>query len=226
MKQGKAQDAAGDFERATRDPSVLKGTEPLAFDFSYAVAQLDAGNTTEASKLFKNLAAKGNQATYLKGPYAKVGSQFFAAYASYRGSTGPARAAACGDLAKLEPDIGAKAREIAASCWEMVAYDEWRAGNQGAMLKALTTAEKTATPDQKRRIDLDRAAANLSKGDLAVLEGMNGNPPEALVDLGIVYDMIGKPREAYDAWSRAKAKGVTAPGLQKWIDAKKRIYGY
>ena len=226
MRSGKSQEAASDFEQATRDPSVLKGTEPLAFDFSYAVAQLDAGNTTEAAKLFKNLAAKGNQATYLKGPYAKVGSQFFAAYANYRGQTGAARAAACTELEKLEPDIGAKAREIAASCWEMVGYDEWRAGNQGAMLKALATAEKTATPDQKRRIDLDRAAANLSKGDLGVLESMNGNPPEALVDLGIVYDMIGKPREAYDAWNRAKAKGVNAPGLQKWIDAKKRIYGY
>ena len=226
MRAGKSSDAVSDFDRATRDPGVLKGTEPLAFDFSYAVAQLDAGNTAEAAKLFKSLAAKGNQATYLKGPYAKVGSQFFAAYATYRGSTGPARAAACDDFARLEPDLGAKARELAASCWEMVAYDAWKSGNQSGMLKALATAEKTATGDQKRRIDLDRAAVNLSKGDLLVLEGMNGNPPESLVDLGIVYDMIGKPREAYDAWNRAKAKGVNAPGLQKWIDAKKRIYGY
>ena len=38
--------------------------------------------------------------------------------------------------------------------------------------------------------------------------------------------MLGKAREAYDAWMRAKAKGVTSRDLQKWIDAKKRIYGY
>jgi Flp pilus assembly protein TadD len=226
MRQGKATDAAGDFERATRDPSVLRGSEPLAFDFSFAVAQLDAGNTADAAKLFKSLAARGNQATYLKGAYAKVGSQFFAAYASYRGSTGPARQAACGDLEKLEPDIGAKARELAASCWEMVAYDQWKAGNQAAVLKALATAEKSATADQKRRIDLDRTALNLGKDKLGELEGMNGNPPESLVDLGIVYDMIGRPKDAYDTWNRAKAKGVNAPGLQKWIDAKRRIYGY
>ena len=62
MRQGKANEAAGDFERATRDPSVLKGSEPLAFDFSYAVAQLDAGNATEAAKLFKSLAAAGRLA--------------------------------------------------------------------------------------------------------------------------------------------------------------------
>ena len=55
---------------------------------------------------------------------------------------------------------------------------------------------------------------------------MNGNPVEALVNLGIVYDMIGKPKEAYDAWTRAKARNATAPQLQKWIEAKKRIYGY
>lgn len=226
MRAGKATEAAADFDRATRDPSVLRGSEPLAFDFSFAVAQLDAGNTTEAAKLFKSLAARGNQASYLKGAYAKVGSQFFAAYASYRGSTGAARQAACGDLEKLEGDIGQKARELASSCWEMVAYDQWRAGNQGAVIKALATAEKGATAEQKRRIDLDRAALALGKDKLSELEGMNGNPPESLVDLGIVYDMIGKPHEAYDAWNKAKAKGVAAPGLQKWIDAKKRIYGY
>jgi tetratricopeptide (TPR) repeat protein len=226
MRAGKANDAAADFERATRDPSVLKGTEPLTFDFSFAVAQLDAGNATEAAKLFKSLAARGNQASYLKGAYAKVGSQFFAAYASYRSSSGPARQAACADLGKLEADIGAKARELTASCWEAVAYDEWRSGSVAGSLKALATAEKTATADQKRRIDLDRAALALGKDKLGELEGMNGNPPEALVDLGIVYDMIGKPKEAYDAWTRAKAKGVSAAGLQKWIDAKKRIYGY
>lgn len=226
MRTGKSTDAANDFDRATRDPSVLKGSEPLAFDFSFAVAQLDAGNATEAAKLFKSLAARGNQGSYLKGAYARVGSQFFAAYASYRSSTGAARQAACAELGKLESDLGAKARELTASCWETVAYDEWKAGNQGAALKALATAEKTASSDQKRRIDLDRTALALGKDKLGELEGMNGNPPESLVDLGVVYDMIGRPKEAYDAWTRARAKGVSAPGLQKWIDAKKRIYGY
>ena len=55
---------------------------------------------------------------------------------------------------------------------------------------------------------------------------MNGNPAEALVNLGIVYDLLGRPKDAYDAWTKAKARGATARDLQKWIDAKKRIYGY
>ena len=38
--------------------------------------------------------------------------------------------------------------------------------------------------------------------------------------------MLGKPKEAYDAWKKAKEKGMNTRDLQKWIDAKKRIYGY
>jgi len=226
MREGKGTEAAADFERSTRDTSVLKGTEPLAFDFSLALAQLDANRATEAAKLFKALAAKGNQATYLKGAYAKVGSQLFAAYASYRSATGTARQQACTDLSKLEPDLGGKARELVASCWESVAFDLWRSGQQQAALKALQTAEKTASAEQKRRIELDRAALSLDKSKLSTLEGMNGNPAEALVNLGIVYELLGRPKDAYDAWAKAKAKGATARDLQKWIDAKKRVYGY
>jgi hypothetical protein len=205
---------------------VLKGTESMAFDFSYAVALLDAGRASDAARIFKNLQTKGNQAAYLKGAYAKVGSQFFSAYANYRSQTGQQRAAACNELAKLEGDIGGKIREVVASCWENVAVDEWRAGNPGNAQKALATADKTATTDQKRRLTMDHAAMALGKDKLDELEALGGNPPESLIDLGIVYDMLGKPKEAYDAWNRAKAKGATAPGLQRWIDAKKRIYGY
>ena len=226
MQQGKTAEAASDFERATRDSTVLKGSEPYAFDFSYAVALLDTGRSQEAVKLFKALAARGNQSAYLKGPYARVGTPFFAAYAGYRTATGAGRQAACADLGRLEGEVGGRAKELVASCWEMVAFDEWRAGNAGAAGKALVTAEKTASADQKRRLGLDRAALALGKDKLAELEALAGNPPESLVDLGIVYDLIGRPKEAYETWQRAKAHGVTTRDLQKWIDAKRRIYGY
>jgi len=29
-----------------------------------------------------------------------------------------------------------------------------------------------------------------------------------------------------DAWTKAKARGVQTRDLQRWIDAKKRIYGF
>jgi tetratricopeptide (TPR) repeat protein len=226
MHDGKSSEAAADFERATRDPSVLKGSEQLAFDFSYAAALLDTGRSGEAAKIFKQLAARGNQGTYLRGPYARAGSQFFSAYASYRNATGSARASACNELARHETELGGKVKELVASCWEYVAVDEWRAGSNGAAQRAISTAEKTATGDQKRRLTMDRAALALDKNRVGELEALNGNPPESLVDLGIVYDLLGKPKQAYDAWQKAKARGVNAKDLQKWIDAKKRIYGF
>ena len=227
---GKPGEAAADLERALRDPSVLRGSEPLAFEFSYALALLDAGRSGDAGARFKALAATGNQATYLKGPYAKLGSQLFAAYAGYRGGNLGGRLQAAADFAKLQGESqGAVAdtlKQLGAACWEAIAYDQWKAGQLGAAQKALATAGKTATGDLARRLDLDRAALALGKDKLGTLEGLAGTSPEALVDLGIVYDMVGRPKDAYDAWVRARARGVKAPELQKWIDAKKRIYGF
>jgi len=73
---------------------------------------------------------------------------------------------------------------------------------------------------------MDRAAISLGKASLPTMEGLGGNPPESLVNLGILYDLLGRPRDAYDAWVKAKARGVQTRDLQRWIDAKKRIYGY
>jgi lipopolysaccharide biosynthesis regulator YciM len=228
LKEGKGTEAASDFDRATRNPNVLKGNEQLAFEFSLALAQLDAGRSADAQKLFKTLAAKGKEETYLKGAYAKVGPQFFAAYASYRSAqSAGARQQACEQLSALEGQLGGNARDIVSACWESVAYDHFRAGNAGAAKTAITNAEKSANADQKKRLANDRTVANgLGKGNANELEALAGNPAESLVNLGIVYDMMNKPREAYDAWVRAKAKGVNARDLQKWIDAKKRIYGF
>ena len=226
MRDGKANEAASDFERAVRDPSLLKGTEPLAFEFSFALAQLDSGKVGEAAGRFKSLAAKGNQSSYLKGAYARVGSQFFAAYANYRSGQGPTRQQACSDLSRLEGELGAKVREVVAACWESVAYDQWRAGQWANAQKSLAAAEKSANAEQKRRLALDRTVFSLGKDKLNDLEALGGNPPEALVNIGIIYDQLGKPREAYDAWVRAKQRGVASRDLQRWIDAKKRIYGY
>jgi lipopolysaccharide biosynthesis regulator YciM len=229
MRDGKATEASADFERALRDPSVLKGNEPLAFDFSYAIALLDAGRAQEAGTRFKALAAKGNQTAYLKPPYSKVGSQFFAAYASYRNGTLAARQQAAADFAKLEGEsgFGDKIHDLTASANEFIAVEQWRNGQFGPAAKSLAAAAKAAqNAELKRRIQMDQAALSLTKSDLPTLESLGSNPPEALVNLGILYDQAGRPKDAYDAWVKAKAHGVTTRDLQRWIDAKKRIYGF
>ncbi len=226
MREGKAGDAANDFERATRDPNVLKGNEPLAFEFSFALAMLDSGRAAEAAKSLRTLANKGNQGSYLKGAYARVGIDFFLAYATSRSTTGAARENACKQLERQQAQVGGQARDLVAACFEAVAYDHWRGGSWSNATKALAEADKYAAGEQNRRLTVDRAAMSLGRDKLAELERLNGNPVEALVNLGIIYDMIGRPKDAYEAWTRAKSKGYNSRDLQKWIDAKKRIYGY
>ena len=59
LRENKATEAAADFERATRDPSVLKGSESMAFDFSYAIALNDAGRSSDAARIFKEPRREG-----------------------------------------------------------------------------------------------------------------------------------------------------------------------
>ena len=228
LREGKGPEAAADFEKALRDPGVLKGTEPQAFEFAYGLAMIDAGRPADAAKLFRVLAAKGNQASYLRGAYARYGSQLFGAYANYRNGTLATRQQAVTEFQRLinEPGLGDKVRELLAACWEAIAVEQWRLGQAGATARSLIAADRYAAGDAKRRIAMDRAALSLAKNDLPTMEGLAGNPVESLVNLGILYDQLGRPRDAYDAWTRARARGVQTRDLQRWIDAKKRIYGY
>jgi tetratricopeptide (TPR) repeat protein len=229
MRDGKNADASADFERAVRDPALLKGTEPLAFEFSLAIANLDRGATAEASKIFKSLAAKGNQAAYLKAPYSTVGSQFFSAYANYRSGNVVLRQQAAGEFTKLQSQASggftARLKELIASSWELVAFDQFRSGKAGLASKSLAAAAQNADGDMKRRVAVNRAALSLNASELGTLEAMQGTPVEALINLGILYDQLGRPKDAYDVWVKAKARGSQHPNLQKWIDSKKRIYG-
>jgi tetratricopeptide (TPR) repeat protein len=230
MRDGKSSGAAEDFERATKDPKLLQGTEPLAFEFSRALALLDKGDTGAASRAFKALAGKGNPAAYLKPPYNKIGTQFFGAYALYRTGNLASRQQAAADLARLQGEATGAFRqklvELLASAWEYVAWESWRAGKSGAASQALGNASKYADGEIRRRISNNRAALSMSSSQISTFQELGANVPEALVNLGILYDQQGKPREAYDAWVKAKAKGASARDLQRWIDAKKRIYGY
>ncbi len=230
MKEGKSGEAYTDFERANREPKLLKGIEPLAFEFSQALASLDKGDASEAARMFKALAGKGNQSAYLKAPYNKNGTQFFAAYANYRAGTAAQRQTAATEFEKLQSGasgaFAAKIKALIASSYEFVAYDHWKNGSTSKAAKSLGSAEKYADGDMKKRIDNNSAVLNLSTKHIKLLEALGSSPPEALVNLGILYDQQGKAKDAYEAWTKAKAKGAAGKDLAKWIDAKKRIYGF
>jgi Flp pilus assembly protein TadD len=224
LRDGKAAESVADFERA-RDPG-LKGTELQIFELSYALALLDANRAAEAAKVFKALLARGDHAQYLKPPFAKIPG-LFTAYANYRTGTLAARQQAATELTKLEGEaqaFGPRLRELLAGTWEAIAYDQWRAGQLGAARRSLDSADKYATGDIKRRTGMDRLALDLVRADPRTLEALGGNPIEVLVNLGIVYDLRGRHKEALEAWQRARGR-VQVRDLQRWIDAKKRIHG-
>jgi lipopolysaccharide biosynthesis regulator YciM len=226
----KPDQAAADFERAGREPALLKGVEPLAFEFSHALALLEKGDANEAARIFKSLSNKGNQNAYLKAPYNKVGTDFFAAYANYRAGTAEKRQAAATQFQSMVGSASGafaqKIKDLLASSYEFVAYDAWRGGSEGQASKALTQAAKFATGDAEKRIRNNRAVLSMGGKQLDTFRDLGGTPPEALVNLGVLYDQAGKPKEAYEAWKSARARGANARDLNKWIDAKKRIYGF
>lgn len=224
LRDGKAAEAVSDLERA-RDPG-LRGTELQIFELSYALALLDANRAADAAKIFKALVAKGDQTQYLKPPFSRIPG-LFTAYANYRTGTLAARQQAATELTKIEPEAGAFAprlRELLAGTWESIAYDQWRAGQLGAAKRALDSADKYATGEIKRRTGMDRLALDLPRADPRLLEALGSSPIEALVNLGIVYDLRGRHKEALEAWQRARGR-VQVRDLQRWIDAKKRIHG-
>ena len=235
MRANRASRAADDFAKAARDPKLLRGTELEAFEFSEALARLDAGESTAAAKIFNNLAGRGGQNKYLKAPYDKVGAQFFGAYAKYRSGNAAMRRQAAVEFGKLQGKArGAFAKtvkDLLASTWQYLAYEDHRNGKFKNAAKNLNNAGRYATSnDDKRTIEHNKAVLKMGKkaspATLTSFSGMGGSPAEALVNKGIMLDRAGKTKEAYDAWVSAKAKGVRARNLDKWIDAKKRIFGY
>ena len=74
----------------------------------------------------------------------------------------------------------------------MIAYDQWKAGKSGAAGAALTSAAKYAGGDMKKRVTNNRAVLEMGKGQISVFEGLGAQPPEAMVNLGILLDQQGK----------------------------------
>ncbi|HTM20991.1 MAG TPA: tetratricopeptide repeat protein, partial [Kofleriaceae bacterium] len=235
MRGGKrTADPVDDFQRASRDPSVLKGNERIAFEFSEALARLDKGDTPGAAKLFDSLAKQGNPSAYLMAPYDKVGAQFFGAYAKYRSGNAAQLRQAAGEFQGLlggaKGRFGDKVRDLLASCYEQMAYAAMDGSGGGASANLDQAGKYATSADAKKRINHNKAVLKMgSKPNPALraeFASMGGDPPEALVNKGIMLDREGKSKEAYDAWVQAKAKGARGAKVSDWIATKKRLFNY
>lgn len=236
MRAGKQAAALDDFRGALQERQVLRGTEPAAFEFSLALAYLERGDATRAMRIFETLGAADGRERYLKAPYDKLGAEFFRGYAKYRSDNGKLREQAATELGRLQRKareaFAATLSEVVGSAWVYVALDAYRNGNLKESRKALRSAEDHGGSGKlKRTIEHNLAVLSMgSRGaasqSIEIFTELAATIPEAQVNLGILYDRQGKAREAYDRWVKARQRGVRSRELVRWIDAKKRIFGF
>ncbi|MCG8424351.1 MAG: tetratricopeptide repeat protein [Proteobacteria bacterium] len=237
MRAGKLPAAVEDFQIATRDANLLRGTETRVFEFSLAMAHLENGESNKAIKLFNRLIAMDQPASFLKPPYDAIGLRFFAAYAKYRSGNSRLQRQAAQTFSRLQRrgrrPLGGRLRDLTASTWLYIAGEAYRTGGIDDARQALKNAARYATSSKKmkrvtsnNRIVLAMARRGMPRSALATLRGLAESVPEALVNLGILYDRLGKSRVAYDHWIRARQSGIRVRSVQQWIDTKKRMYGF
>lgn len=232
MKKGNDDKALEDFERATREPALLRGSEPLAFDMSLALAYMEKGKTSDATKIFKRLTKQGKLSSYLQSPYDKVGTAYFSAYANYRSGNAKLRRLAATEFGKLQgktkdKKFNANLRLLVSSSWEYVAYNAWKSGKTKDAKTALARALKNANGAMEDRIKHNQAVLAMGSSANAKLlkqfKGFGGSPSVARINYGIMLDRAGNPKDAYDQWKKSRSKNKN---VKKWMSAKERIFGY
>lgn len=237
FQAGKSEDALEDFDRATNFPALLRGTEEATFKFALALAYLDRGQASDANAVFRDLsklAGKNkslNPRQFMKAPYDKLGIPFFQAYAQYRTPGAASRRRAASSFTKMQRQasgkFATKVKDLIASSWQYIAADEYNGGKSSAASRSLATADKFATDrNSKRVIEHNRAVLNIGKAKARTFSAMSGDPPEALCNLGILYDRNGDYKKAFDAWVQARSRNARCSRLDDWISSKKRIFGY
>jgi tetratricopeptide (TPR) repeat protein len=241
LKAKKYAEAVADLEGATREPALLRGQEEAVFSFALGLSYLGNGQAAKAVTLFQALAqgsgsgpagkAQAVTLPWLRDPYDKIGAELFLAYAFYREGSGGSRAKAAPVFERLlgrAPQLVGKLKELLRSTWEYLAYDQFVKGQSKEAESSLKKAGGYAQGDI-RAIDHNGAVLLMDKkADTArsTLERLGDNPPESIVNLGILADRSGDPKKAYELWQQARARGARVNGLDEWINAKKRIFGY
>jgi tetratricopeptide (TPR) repeat protein len=117
----------------------------------------------------------------------------------------------------------AAARDIALRSAEE-AYDR---GNVGLAARQLAIAEKydRRSPELRHNQAVLMLASGRLDAAIEELRRLEGEVPEALVNLGVAYDKKGDAQRALDYYRRALAAGVRFAPLRGWIDAKERFWG-
>lgn len=225
--------ALGDLDKADED-KLLEGAEQEVRAFAVAVARIRQGRVKEGRAALESLAAQlaGRTVPWLRAPYDKLGLDYYIAYSYYADDSAVAGKKAVGLLERLarrtSGELEINVKLLLRSGYQRLAFHEHQAGRAREARKLF---DKARSVNVARRDDV--LLANLAvldaDGDAAaatrVFEKLGDNPPEALVNLGVLLDRSGKTMEAYRVWKQARERGARAPQLASWIGTIERLLG-
>jgi tetratricopeptide (TPR) repeat protein len=225
-----------------------------ALDSNRLESQAPSRETGQALCLAALAAAQANQAKAardfvsrassagceLVSPYSRLGAELISVFVSYRSTNAPAqreqllrtlprlqgRAGSASEAATLQRVL----RALLYSTNMALAYDYYVSGRGKQVGPTLRAAQKTAprSDEEDAILQHNLAIVDLNEGRNVgekTLERLGPNPPEALVNLGILQDRRGQPRKALELYRRAFERGARTPKLREWIDTKDRLLG-
>jgi tetratricopeptide (TPR) repeat protein len=121
-----------------------------------------------------------------------------------------------------EPLLRTAARDIALRAANE-AYDRNLIAEARRYLAEAETYDKRSPELGHNLAVLDLASGRIDAA-LGRLQRVQGEVPEALVNLGIAYDRRGDPLRALEYYRRALAAGARFAPLRSWIDSKEKLW--
>jgi tetratricopeptide (TPR) repeat protein len=223
---GKLRLAEQDLVRAKESNKLRSVAESSRLDLLNSLLRAERGQSVRLPK------RGGEYRAELFSPkFRKTGSPLVRAYIRGRSTKRKVKLAGASELVLLQRRVKGRQAEqladIAAATWASVAVDAHRAGDKAGAQRALKTAGRLARSKAlKRNLRHNRVVHSLSSSTAAELEKLDGRPPEALVNVGILRHRAKDIRGAWQAWVAAKKKGVDHGPLEGWIESVQRVMGY
>jgi tetratricopeptide (TPR) repeat protein len=235
-----AEDALADLQQAIESNRLENVAGGREVGQALCLAALAAAQANQPKAARDYVTKAGQNGCELVSPYNRLGTELLSVFVLYRGTNAPAqREQLLRSLPRLQgragnaPDAATLQRVLRALLYSTnmaLAYDYYVSGRGKQVGPALRAAQKSAprSDDEDAILQHNLAVVDLNEGRNVgekTLERLGQNPPEALVNLGILQDRRGQPRKALDLYRRAFERGARTPKLREWIDTKDRLLG-
>ncbi len=225
IQDGKGEQAIGDCSLAVKNAVSLPDQALLKAKFLLAMASLDAAKWGTAISLLKELGTHGSFSKVLKPPYDKLGLKFFEVYAAYRqGRYGYAATEFRRLARRVRGPLRKKIEAMIVSCREFDAATALRLGKVKAAL-ALLKAVGRRTRESRHNLALAYYRAGRVSKALGLWKS-GGMPPAAACNLGIHYDNLGQPEQAYRYYKQCLARGGGNAAIRKRVEVKRKLFGF